>query len=103
MCVCIPSPRLGQWPGVNHGEKKQRDIVVSARKSVLCQSTKNYRGSLCAGELERPAARCHWVSGIRPAYVCKCEKETRDREELQVCKRKREVWVSVCSVCVVVC
>lgn len=45
-----------QWPGVNHGETKQHDIVVSVRKLVLCQRTQNYRGYLCAEELERPNA-----------------------------------------------
>lgn len=84
---------------MNHGEKKQQDIVVSMRKSALCQSGNNRRDSLCAGELGHPTASCHWVSRIRPAYVCQCEKEMREGES---CKHvsEKEKCGRVCAVCV---
>lgn len=79
--------------------KKQHDIVVSVRKSALCQSTNNCRDSLCAGELEHPAAPYHWVSRIRPAYVRECEKETRDGESYKHVSEKEKCG-RVCTVCV---
>lgn len=100
--VCVFSPRLVQRPGVHHGEKKQHDTVVSVRKSMLCQSTNNCRDSLCAGELEHPAAPCHWVSRIRSVYVCKYENETRDSEGYQHAREKEKKKKCGCmrTVCV---
>lgn len=86
---------------MNHGEKRQHGVVVSVRKPVLCQSTDNCRDSFCAGEMEHPAVQCLWLSRIRPVYACKCEIETGDRESYKYVSEN--VWVSVNSVCGVVC